>query len=47
LPDRASADGGEITDKGCINQRAVLTRRAAAVAVLDDDKSTDWIGCAD
>ena len=42
----ASVDGGEITDKGYINQRAVLTRRAAAVAVLDDDASRAWIGCA-
>ena len=40
------ADAGEITDKGYINQRAVLTRRAAAVAVLDDDVSAAWIGCA-
>ena len=31
-----SVDGGEITDKGYINQRAVLTRRAGAVATLDD-----------
>lgn len=29
-----SADGGEITDKGYINQRAVLTRRAALVTEL-------------
>jgi feruloyl-CoA synthase len=43
----ASVDGGEITDKGYINQRAVLTRRAHAVATLDDDDaSTEWIGCA-
>jgi feruloyl-CoA synthase len=39
-------DGGEITDKGYINQRAVLTRRAGAVATLEDDASTLWIGCA-
>jgi feruloyl-CoA synthase len=31
LADPASIDGGEITDKGYINQRAVLTRRAALV----------------
>jgi feruloyl-CoA synthase len=43
----ASVDGGEITDKGYINQRAVLTRRAGAVAMLDDDSSAEWIGCAD
>ena len=30
LAEPASVDGGEITDKGYINQRAVLTRRAAA-----------------
>jgi feruloyl-CoA synthase len=29
-----SLDTGEITDKGSINQRAVLTRRADAVAEL-------------
>lgn len=43
LAEPASVDGGEITDKGYINQRAVLTRRAAAVAVLDDDASRAWI----
>jgi feruloyl-CoA synthase len=46
LAEPASVDGGEITDKGYINQRAVLTRRAAAVAKLDDDACTEWIGCA-
>ncbi|KRQ97367.1 feruloyl-CoA synthase [Bradyrhizobium jicamae] len=46
LAEIASVDGGEITDKGYINQRAVLTRRASAVATLDSDTSTDWIGCA-
>ncbi|MBR1123617.1 feruloyl-CoA synthase [Bradyrhizobium lablabi] len=46
LAEPASVDGGEITDKGYINQRAVLTRRAAAVAILDDHKSAAWIGCA-
>jgi feruloyl-CoA synthase len=45
LAEPASVDGGEITDKGYINQRAVLTRRASAVAVLEDDLSTEWIGC--
>ena len=43
----ASVDGGEITDKGYINQRAVLTRRADRVAMLEDDACTEWIGCAD
>jgi len=47
LEEPASVDGGEITDKGYINQRAVLTRRAAAVAMLEDDVCTGWIGCAD
>jgi feruloyl-CoA synthase len=46
LAEIASVDGGEITDKGYINQRAVLTRRAAAVATLDDSSSAEWIGCA-
>lgn len=46
LAEPASVDGGEITDKGYINQRAVLTRRAGAVAVLYDGASTEWIGCA-
>ncbi|WP_065750785.1 feruloyl-CoA synthase [Bradyrhizobium paxllaeri] len=46
LAEPASVDGGEITDKGYINQRAVLTRRASAVATLDDDMSSEWIGCA-
>ncbi|MFH1342467.1 MAG: feruloyl-CoA synthase [Pseudomonadota bacterium] len=45
LAEPASVDGGEITDKGYINQRAVLTRRAAAVAALEDDASVEWIGC--
>jgi feruloyl-CoA synthase len=47
LSEPASVDGGEITDKGYINQRAVLTRRAAAVATLEDDACSEWIGCAD
>jgi feruloyl-CoA synthase len=46
LAEPASVDGGEITDKGYINQRAVLTRRAGAVATLQDDASTLWIRCA-
>jgi feruloyl-CoA synthase len=45
LAEPPSVDGGEITDKGYINQRAVLTRRASAVAMLEDDASIDWIGC--
>jgi feruloyl-CoA synthase len=45
LAEPASVDGGEITDKGYINQHAVLTRRAAALAKLDDDACAEWIGC--
>ncbi|QOZ56507.1 feruloyl-CoA synthase [Bradyrhizobium sp. CCBAU 53338] len=45
LADPPSVDGSEITDKGYINQRAVLTRRADAVATLSDDASAGWIGC--
>jgi feruloyl-CoA synthase len=47
LAEPASVDGGEITDKGYINQRAVLTRRAALVALLEDDACMEWIGCGD
>jgi feruloyl-CoA synthase len=46
LAEPAFVDGGEITDKGYINQRAVLTRRASAVAILDDDTSAAWVACA-
>ena len=34
LSDPPSIDAGEITDKGYINQRAVLDRRAALVDLL-------------
>jgi feruloyl-CoA synthase len=44
LTEPASVDGGEITDKGYINQRAVLTRRAALVQTLADPASQEWIG---
>ncbi|HQD63969.1 MAG TPA: feruloyl-CoA synthase, partial [Casimicrobium huifangae] len=37
LADPPSLDKGEITDKGSINQRAVLTHRAATVTALHDD----------
>ena len=33
----ASLDGGEITDKGYVNQRKVLARRAALVELLYAD----------
>jgi len=45
LAEPASVDGGEITDKGYINQRAVLTRRTAVLAKLNDDSCAEWIGC--
>ncbi len=45
LAEPPSVDGGEITDKGYINQRAVLTRRASAVKILEDDASHERIGC--
>ena len=45
LADPPSIDGGEITDKGYINQSAVLSRRADALATLRDDASTAWIAC--
>ncbi|MGX4807606.1 feruloyl-CoA synthase [Bradyrhizobium guangdongense] len=44
LVEPPSVDGGEITDKGYINQRAVLTRRVGAVERLNDDSSAEWIG---
>ena len=47
LAEPPSVDGGEITDKGYINQRAVLARRPDAVAILGDDGSRRWIGLAD
>ena len=45
LAEPASVDGGEITDKGYINQRLALERRQAEVARLyaevpDDDVIT-------
>jgi feruloyl-CoA synthase len=46
LAEPPSVDGGEINDKGYINQRAVLTRRASAVDALNDDASRAWVGCA-
>jgi len=38
LPDAPSMAAGEITDKGYINQRLALQRRAAEVAALYDDE---------
>jgi feruloyl-CoA synthase len=42
LTEPPSVDGGEITDKGYINQRAVLARRAGLVQT--DPNSVEWIG---
>ncbi|WP_257166408.1 feruloyl-CoA synthase [Bradyrhizobium sp. SRS-191] len=42
-----SLDAGEITDKGYINQRAVLMRRASLVARLQDDTAPDVIRPSD
>ena len=41
LAEPPSIDRGEITDKGSINQRAVLTHRAALVEALYDAKDAD------
>lgn len=41
LTDPPSLDLGEITDKGSINQRAVLTHRAAIVEALYDETDPD------
>ena len=47
LTEMPSVDYGEITDKGYVNQRAVIARRRAEVAVLEDDSaSARWIACA-
>ncbi len=43
LVEPPSVDGGEITDKGYINQRAVLSRRADLVERLADRASPDCI----
>ncbi len=40
LDEAPSIDSGEITDKGSINQSAVLRRRAALVQALHDDVAT-------
>jgi feruloyl-CoA synthase len=44
LPDAPSIAAGEITDKGYVNQRLVLSRRAADVqALYADDASAPII----
>ena len=45
LSEPPSVDQGEITDKGYINQRAVLARRAEALTRLYDDSSLERIEC--
>jgi feruloyl-CoA synthase len=47
LTEPPSVDGGEITDKGYINQRAVLSRRVALVRRLTDPTSAEGIGVAE
>ncbi len=46
LDEPASIDAGEITDKGYLNQRAVLDRRAALVASLYEEDGADVIRIA-
>jgi feruloyl-CoA synthase len=41
LAEPPSIDHGELTDKGSINQRAVLTRRAALVEALYQGREAD------
>jgi feruloyl-CoA synthase len=41
LADPPSIDTGEVTDKGSINQRAVLAHRAALVEALYQGPSAD------
>jgi feruloyl-CoA synthase len=43
LAEPAAIDRGEVTDKGSINQRAVLTHRAEGVAALYDDGNPELI----
>jgi feruloyl-CoA synthase len=43
----ASLDAGEITDKGYVNQRAVLDGRAKLVARLYAEPAGDDVCCAD
>ena len=43
LPEPPSLDGSEITDKGYINQRAVLDRRADRVELLYRDPPADEV----
>ena len=45
LEEPPSIDAGEITDKGSINQRAVLDRRAALVEELYADAPSSRVIC--
>jgi feruloyl-CoA synthase len=45
LPSPPSLDHGEITDKGSINQRAVLNARAECVAALYATAPPDYVAC--
>jgi feruloyl-CoA synthase len=45
LEEPPSLDGGEITDKGSLNQRAVLDRRAALVEEMYVEGNTDRVIC--
>ena len=40
MAEPASVDSGEITDKGYINQRAVLVRRIDLVTKLHEDEAS-------
>jgi feruloyl-CoA synthase len=45
LTEPLSIDHGEITDKGSVNQRAVLTRRASLVAALYEQSPPAAVLC--
>jgi len=42
-----SVDRGEITDKGYINQRAVLSHRLEDLALLNGDEPATYIACGE
>jgi feruloyl-CoA synthase len=46
LDEPPSLDGGELTDKGTVNQRAVLDRRASLVERLYTTPYGDGVLCA-
>jgi feruloyl-CoA synthase len=47
LDEPPSIDAGEITDKGYLNQRAILDRRAPLVALLDNASAPEVLQIAD